>query len=95
MPVAKISRSRSGRRQRRMQLRKASDKVRMPQWVQVFKERAKIGTMHLGVFLAVRYRGEGRGLPPERRQTRGRTGVASKCFVAFGETTSMASRWGR
>ena len=31
------------------QLRKASDKVRMPQWVQVLKERPQTSTMHLGV----------------------------------------------
>ena len=32
------------------QLRKASDKVRFPQWVQVLKERSKPNTRHLGVF---------------------------------------------
>ena len=31
-------------------LRKASDKVRMPQWVQVLEERSKSCTRHLGVF---------------------------------------------
>ena len=40
---------------------------------------------------AVRYRRGVSRFGARRRQTRGRTGVASKCFVAFGETTSMAS----
>ena len=64
MPVTKISRS-LNRRQKGTEQRKASDRGRMPQCVQVLKERSRTGTMHLGVFLAVRYRAKGRGLAPE------------------------------
>ena len=41
MPVSKISRSLSNRCRREHNCEKSSDKVRMPQWVQVLKERSK------------------------------------------------------
>ena len=50
MPVSKMSRSLSNRRQRERNCDKRWAKVRFPQWVQVLKERSKPSTRHLGVF---------------------------------------------
>ena len=50
MPVSKIRRSLSHRRQRKHNCEKESDKVNLQQWVQGLKEKSKTGAMHFGVF---------------------------------------------